>query len=85
MKVASCKSCSPAASWIEASLNAVAGRALHTERPFAHLETDAAQSRLAGLPRGERRQAPAAAFDAFNQVRDERLQVYRGVVPALSR
>lgn len=70
---------------LRSELKAVHKRYRNTEHPFALLETDAAQSKLAGLPSGEQRQALAAAFDAFNQVRDERLQLYRDVVPALSR
>jgi phosphoglycolate phosphatase-like HAD superfamily hydrolase len=59
-------------------------RAVHvahgnTEHPFALLETQAVASRLPTLNRRERHDVLKPAFDAFNEVRKDRLQLYPGV------
>ena len=55
----------------------------NTEHPFALLETQTVASRLSMLNRRERYDLLKPAFDAFNEVRKERLQLYPGVREAL--
>jgi len=59
-------------------------RAVHvshgnTEQPFALLETQVVGKRLPTFDRRERHDFLEPAFDAFNEVRKERLQLYPGV------
>ena len=51
----------------------------NTEQPFALLETQAVARRLPMLSRRERHDLLKPAFDAFNDARKERLQLYPGV------
>lgn len=51
----------------------------NTEHPFALLETKIVASRLPMLDRRERYDALKLAFDAFDEVRKERLRLYPGV------
>ena len=64
-------------------------RAVHvahrnTEQPFALLETRAVDVRLPGLSRREKHDILKPAFDAFNEVRKQRLRLYPGVRETLA-
>ena len=63
-------------------------RAVHvargnTEHPFALLETRTVASHLTALSRQERYDFLKPAFTAFNNVRDQRLRLYPGVLETL--
>jgi phosphoglycolate phosphatase-like HAD superfamily hydrolase len=65
-------------------------RAVHvahrnTEQPFALLETRAVDMRFPDLSRREKHDILKPAFDAFNEVRKQRLRLYPGVHETLAK
>jgi phosphoglycolate phosphatase len=55
----------------------------NTEHPFALLETQSVEKRLAGFDRRRRHEFLRPAFTAFDEVRNQRLRLYPDVAAAL--